>query len=257
MNTYQSLHARHYDLIYAGKPYADEAAFVDRVIARPRGALLDLACGTGRHAVEFSRLGWAVTGVDYGAELLERARANASAAGVDLALYQQDMRELDLGGERFDAVTCLFDSIGYPQTDEGIVAALSAARRHLAPDGVLVAEFLHGPAMIAGYDPLKVRTWPLDAGGELLRVSRTRLDVVASVMHVAYDLLELGPDGRYRRAKEEQANRYFTVSEMRGLLHRAGLVERGFLHAYGDDLAVTRDTWHVLAVATPASGDGE
>jgi ubiquinone/menaquinone biosynthesis C-methylase UbiE len=257
VNTYQSLHARHYDLIYAGKPYADEAAFVDRVIARPRGALLDLACGTGRHAVEFSRLGWAVTGVDYGADLLERARVNAQTAGVEVALHEQDMRQLDLGAQRFDAVTCLFDSIGYPQTDEGIVAALSAARRHLEPDGVLVAEFLHGPAMIAGYDPLKVRTWPLDGGGELLRVSRTRLDVAASVMHVAYELLELASDGRYRRATEEQANRYFTVSEMRGLLRQAGLAEREFLHAYDDDPAVTADTWHVLAVATPASGGGD
>ena len=252
MNTYQSLHARHYDLIYAGKPYAAEAAFVDRAIARPRGTLLDLACGTGRHAVEFSRLGWTVTGVDYGADLLQRARANAQAAGVAVAVLEQDMRHLDLGAERFDAVTCLFDSIGYPQTDDGVVAALTGARRHLAPDGVLVAEFLHGPAMVAGYDPLKVRTWRLDDGGELLRVSRTRLDLEASVMHVAYDLLELGPDGRYERSAEEQANRYFTVSDMRGLVRRAGLAERDFVHAYGADPAVTTDTWHVLVVATPA-----
>jgi SAM-dependent methyltransferase len=251
VNTYQSLHARHYDLIYAGKPYADEAAFVDRAIARPRGALLDLACGTGRHAVEFSRLGWAVTGVDYGADLLERARANAQAAGVDVALFEQDMRELDLGAERFDAATCLFDSIGYPQTDEGVVATLSAARRHLAPDGTLVADFLHAPAMIAGFDALKVRTWPLDNGGELLRVSRTRLDLERSVMHVAYDLLELDADGTYQRAGEEQANRYFTVSEMRGLLRAAGLTERGFVAAYSDDPAIGGDTWHVLLMAAP------
>jgi SAM-dependent methyltransferase len=251
VNTYQSLHARHYDLIYAGKPYAAEATFVDGLIARSRGRLLDLACGTGRHAVELSRLGWAVTGVDYGADLLACARANARAAGVDVALHEQDMRELDLGGERFDAVTCLFDSIGYPQTDEGVVAALSGARAHLASDGALVAEFLHAPAMIAGFDPLKVRTWPLPDGGELLRVSRTRLDLAGSVMRVAYDLLELGADGTYQRAAEEQANRYFTVSEMRGLLRAAGLTERAFVAAYSDDPTIGGDTWHVMVVAGP------
>lgn len=250
MNTYRDLHARHYDLIYAGKPYAAEAAYVDRLVDRSPGTLLDLACGTGRHAVEFARMGWAVTGVDYGADLLERARANAEAADVEVRLVEQDMRALDLSGERFDAVTCLFDSIGYPQSDEGVIAALTAARRHLAPGGVLVAEFLHGPAMIRGFDPIKVRTWALPDGGELLRVSRTDLDLEGGVMHVAYDLLELRPDGRYARAAEEQANRYFTVSEMRGLLQRAGLAEHGFLHAYGDDRAVTADTWHVLVVAT-------
>jgi SAM-dependent methyltransferase len=252
VNTYRSLHARHYDLIYAGKPYAAEAAFVDGLLGRPRGALLDLACGTGRHAVELAHLGWTVTGVDYGAELLERARANAESAGVELRLHEQDMRDLDLGGERFDAVTCLFDSIGYPQTDEGVVAALRGARAHLAPGGTFVAEFLHAPAMIRGFDPVKVRTWDLGDGGELLRVSRTRLDLERGVMHVAYDLLELDADGTYRRAAEEQANRYFTVSEMRGLMRAAGLAERAFVHAYAEDPAVTGDTWHVLAVASVA-----
>jgi SAM-dependent methyltransferase len=252
VNTYRSLHARHYDLIYAGKPYAEEAAFVDGLLGRPRGALLDLACGTGRHAVELTRRGWAVTGVDYGADLLERARANAEAAGVDLRLYEQDMRALDLGDERFAAVTCLFDSIGYPQSDEGVVAALRGAREHLAPGCVLAVEFLHAPAMLRGYEPVKVRTWELPGGGELLRVSRTHLDLESSVMHVAYDLLELGGDGTYERALEEQANRYFTVSEMRGLLREAGLAERDFVAAYARDPAITADTWHVLALATTA-----
>ena len=252
MNTYRSLHARHYDLIYAGKPYADEAAFVDGLLGRPRGALLDLACGTGRHAIELTRLGWTVTGVDYGADLLERAHTNAEAAGIDLRLYEQDMRTLDLGGERFDAVTCLFDSIGYPQTDEGVVAALRGGRDHLVPGGVLAVEFLHAPAMIRGYDPIKVRTWDLPGGGELLRVSRTELDLERSVMHVAYDLLELAAEGTYERAREAQANRYFTVSEMRGLLRAAGLAERDFVAAYATDPAITADTWHVLALASAA-----
>jgi SAM-dependent methyltransferase len=234
VNTYRSLHARHYDLIYAGKPYADEAAFVDGLLGRPRGALLDLACGTGRHAIELTRLGWTVTGVDYGADLLERAHTNAEAAGIDLRLYEQDMRTLDLGGERFDAVTCLFDSIGYPQTDEGVVAALRGGRDHLVPGGVLAVEFLHA------------------GGGELLRVSRTKLDLERSVMHVAYDLLELAAEGTYERAREAQANRYFTVSEMRGLLRAAGLAERDFVAAYTADPAIDADTWHVLALASAA-----
>ena len=96
MNTYRSLHARHYDLIYAGKPYAQEAAFVDSLIRRPRGRLLDLACGTGRHAVEFARQGWDVTGVDYSDDLLDEARGNAERAGVHVRLLAQDMRELRL-----------------------------------------------------------------------------------------------------------------------------------------------------------------
>ena len=46
-NTYQGLHARHYDLVYADKPYAAEARFVHDLLRRRPGRLLDVACGTG------------------------------------------------------------------------------------------------------------------------------------------------------------------------------------------------------------------
>ncbi len=35
------------------------------------------------------------------------------------------MTELDLGDARFEAVTCLFDSIGYPQRNELVIATLT------------------------------------------------------------------------------------------------------------------------------------
>jgi SAM-dependent methyltransferase len=242
-NTYRALHAAHYDLIYAGKPYAHEARFVAERLPPP-GRLLDLACGTGRHAAEFAKLGWDVTGVDYSPDLLERARANAP----DARLVEADMRELDLG-EQFDAVTCLFDSIGYPQSDEGVIAALSAARRHLAPGGVLAVEYLHTPALLESFDPLKVRRWDAD-GARLVRVSETRLDAAASVMHVDYELIELRADGSYAEARETQSNRFFTADEFRALLGEAGLAETATVAAYADDPAITADTFHLLTTAT-------
>jgi SAM-dependent methyltransferase len=243
MNTYQALHARHYDLIYADKPYAGEAAFVTARLPAP-GRLLDLACGTGRHARAFAEQGWEVTGIDYSADLLELARA----AAPDIRFVEADMRTLDLG-ERFDAVTCLFDSIGYPQTDEGVVAALAAAGRHLEPGGVLAVEHLHTPAMLRSYDPVKVRRWALEDGGTLLRVSATELDAARSVMEVDYELLELRADGTYERATEHQANRFFTVPEFRALLREAGLRPRAAEAAYDGATDVTADTWHVLELA--------
>ena len=242
-NTYRALHAAHYDLIYAGKPYAAEARFVAERLPPP-GRLLDLACGTGRHAAEFAKLGWEVTGVDYSPDLLERAHANAP----DARLVEGDMRELELG-EQFDAVTCLFDSIGYPQSDEGVVAALSAARNHLAADGVFAVEYLHTPAMLASADPLKVRRWDAD-GTRLVRVSETRLDAAACVMHVDYELIELRADGSYAEARETQSNRFFTAGEFRALLAAAGLAETGTVAAYTDDPAITADTVHLLTTAT-------
>jgi ubiquinone/menaquinone biosynthesis C-methylase UbiE len=252
-NTFQGLHARHYDLIYAGKPYADEARFVHELLGAGPGRLLDVACGSGRHALELARLGWSVSGVDYSPELLERARANAAEAGVELELHEQDMRELDVRGEPFDAVTCLFDSIGYPQSNDGIVAALTGMRRQLGPGGRLAVEFLHAPALVRHAEPVKVRRFGLPDGGTLVRVSETELDLGAQVMHVSYEVLELGADGAYERAAERQSNRFFGLEEMRALMGAAGLSVERFVAAYAPEgTPIDADVFHAIALAGAA-----
>ena len=249
-NTYQGLHAAHYDLIYAHKPYGAEAEFVHGLLERagaPPGRLLDVACGTGRHAAEFSRLGWEVTGVDYSPDLLQHARRRTDT----IEWHEQDMRELSVPGAPFDAVTCLFDSIGYPQSDDGIVAALTGACEHVVAGGPVAIEFLHAPALTSGASPVRVRRWHSDDGTELVRVSETELD--GPVMRVSYDLIELRPDGTWSRAAETQSNRSFEVDEFRGLLERAGFEDARFVPAY-ESGEITSDTFHVIAVARRPAG---
>jgi SAM-dependent methyltransferase len=252
MNTYTGLHARHYDVVYRDKPYADEARFVDSLLRDAevaRGRLLDLACGTGRHARELGALGWDVTGVDVSDELLEYARLTAPEARFE----RQDMRELDVRGGPFEAVTCLFDSIGYALDDEGVLATLAGAGRHLATRGALVLEFLHAPALQRGASALRVRRFALsDHGDEVVRISRTRLDEQRSVMEVEFELLELRSDGTYDLWLETQRNRYFAVSEMRTLLERAELEVVRVVPAYRESDAVDDETFHVIAVARRA-----
>ena len=70
------------------------------------------------------------------------------------------MSELDLGGARFDAITCLFDSIGYPHDERRPCrVALPAMRRHLADGGAVALEFLHAAAMLRHAAPVRVRRW--------------------------------------------------------------------------------------------------
>jgi SAM-dependent methyltransferase len=253
INSFTGLHAQLYDTIYAGKPYADEARFVverlERTLGRTPETLLDVACGTGRHAAEFAAMGIDVTGVDLNDELLAHARERVPGAHF----VAQDMTELDLGGARFDAVTCLFDSIGYPQADDLIVAALAGARRHLEADGAFAFEFLHAPAMLAHSAPVRVRRWALPDESELLRVSETELDRDRSLMHVAYDLVELRADGTYSRWSERQSNRFFTTEEIHALAGQAGLEVVESVAAYDDGLEIGPDTFHVLAVARAAA----
>src|ERR687886_1611570 len=120
--------ARFYDAVYSWKDYAGEAERIHELVqARKPGAtsLLDVACGTGAHLAEL-RGRYRCEGLDLDPDLLAVARERLP----DVPLHEGDMRDFDLG-RRFDAVTCLFSSIGYMQTVEELEGAVTAMARHL------------------------------------------------------------------------------------------------------------------------------
>jgi SAM-dependent methyltransferase len=128
-----------YDLIYeaSGKDYAAESSVVHRLIQERNSearSLLDVACGTGGHLRHLQRW-YTVTGTDLDPAMLDEARTHLPAA----ALVEADMRTLRLPAT-FDAVTCLFSSVGYLRDTGELGAAMAAMARHLNPGGVLVVD---------------------------------------------------------------------------------------------------------------------
>lgn len=249
MNSYTGLHARIYDEIYADKPYAAEARFVHELAGKPGGKLLDVACGTGRHAIEFAELGYDVTASDINEELLATGR---EAAGERVRFVQGDMCDLDVDGGPFDLVTCLFDSIGYAQDDERIVSALRSLRRHAVPGGRVVCEFLHAAAIVRGGSSVRVKRLVLRDGRDLVRTSETTIDFERMLMQVEYELWAVDSDGRAERGEEQQTNRIFSAPEMRMLAAAAGLSVHDVVPAYADG-PIGPDTFHLLLVAEPTS----
>jgi ubiquinone/menaquinone biosynthesis C-methylase UbiE len=252
MSSYVDKHAGLYDLFYADKSYEEEAAFVANRLKEagisPPARLLELACGTARHAIAFEKMGFNVVGVDSSSDMLVCAQTRCNAIGSKVELVHQDMISLDIPGAPVDAATCLFDSIGYLQTNEAIGRALLAIRRHLRVGGALVLEFWHAAAMLRGYDPVRVRRWQVD-GREVIRISETSLDPARQLAHVAYDILELREGELVSRIRETQTNRYFLVQEMESLLQHAGFEVLRCYDGFSNDTAVGLNTWHVVTIA--------
>ncbi len=129
-----------YDAIYFSfKDYAAEATEISTRIRQesPRArTLLDVGCGTGEHArLLAGDHGFSVDGIDLNHEFLRLARIKHPAG----RFYAADMTAFDLG-QQYDAVICMFSSIGYVRTLPALQRALRCFAKHVEPDGIVIVE---------------------------------------------------------------------------------------------------------------------
>ncbi|KKO12867.1 class I SAM-dependent DNA methyltransferase [Pseudohongiella sp.] len=129
--------ASYYDQFCAQVDYAGQCAFAARVFdgfARSGARdYLDLACGTGQHLQEMTRLGFVPTGLDNSPAMLAQARARCPQAQLllcDLAAFDQ------VAG--FDLITCFLYSIHYSHPLSHFTETLKRAWQALKPGGVFV-----------------------------------------------------------------------------------------------------------------------
>lgn len=240
-----------YDAIYAEKDYEAEVDLIERAAARfgegPAGAVLDLGCGTGGHAVPLARRGHRVTGVDRSPAMLAAAAAKAAAAGVQVELIEGDVRHVR-AGRSFDVVAMMFAVLGYQHGDADVRAALETCAVHLRPGGVLVLDAWHGPAVIAQRPEVRARTFPT-ADGELERVSSGALDAERDLCTVRLRVVERRAGAVVREVEEEHVMRYFFVDRLTGELRRAGLEPLSFTPFPELDGELGPEHWNLVAVA--------
>jgi SAM-dependent methyltransferase len=214
-----------YDLFYRDKDYGHEAAYVDGLIRRfhPRAvSLIDLGCGTGRHAREFARLGYTVTGVDRSEQMI----ASAHEHGWDGDPTRQpelvcgDLRSFR-DPRRFDVATALFHVMNYQTGDEDIAAAIDTACRLLVPGGLFVFDFWYGPGVLAAPPTTRVRRIRHGAT-EVIRISEPAHDPARHRVDVNFDILSI-TDGSLVRQRELHSMRYLFVEELDRFLDAAGM----------------------------------
>lgn len=149
-------HAPMYEENIFTKNTLSEVDFLLEELGLPRGgSVLDVGCGTGRHAVELARRGYAVTGADLSSEMLSRAAEASRAAKVQVEWVHADATQFTLP-DKYDAAVCLcegaFGLLG--QSDDPIEQPLSILcniSRCLKPQARSVFTVLNAAAMIRRY----------------------------------------------------------------------------------------------------------
>lgn len=138
-------YAEKYDREVYTQGTVGESDFIEKEIAGDKTArILDIGCGTGRHAIELARRGYAVVGVDLAEAQLRRAGEKAAALGLRVDFRRHDARSLPFC-EEFDLAVMLCEG-AFPlmETDEMNFQILQGAAKALKPGGKFIFTTLNG-----------------------------------------------------------------------------------------------------------------
>lgn len=190
-----------------------EVKFLEEALSpKPKSELLDFGCGTGRHAIEFAKLGYRVTGLDLSLPLLIRAADDAQKHDLNVNFVHSDFREMSFE-EQFDAAYCVNTSFGFfdDDTNRKIIFALNKALR---TGGRLLLEIINRDYVIRD---LPARIWwegercvvleEVDFNYFTSRLQSKRSVVFEDGGHVEQDI----------------SLRLYSLHELGKILHHAGL----------------------------------
>ena len=126
---------------WPGRLATELPLIVDQLAAVGARRVLDVACGTGMHAIALAERGFSVTGADISPGMIEVADANAASAGVHVRFEEAGFGALyeHLGGD-YDALLCLGNSLPHVLTPAELSQALGDMARCLRPGGMLLIQ---------------------------------------------------------------------------------------------------------------------
>ncbi len=130
-----------------------EAAILQPLVSRfgIRSAA-DMGCGTGIHVCALSTLGIKTTGYDISAEMLRRARSNATAYSTAEFVLGDFIAPDLLTSEAVDAVFCLGNSLPHLASSDALVQTFTHWREALKADGRVIIQLLNYERILASRD---------------------------------------------------------------------------------------------------------
>ena len=216
-----------------------EVDFIERELGFDKlKHILDIGCGTGRHAIELAKRGYKVTGVDLSISQLQRAKEKAGDANVQIEFIQRDARELEFEN-KFDMAIMLCGG-GFPlmETDEMNFKILQNAAKALKENGKFIFTTLNA-------------LFPLCHAGETPHANSQNSSFDLGTLRRTFKFKITDDSGQERQISGNE--RYYCPSEISWLLKSLNFKDIGIygckLGAFSRNEKLSKDDFEMLVVA--------
>ncbi len=191
---------------------AAEVDFIEDSLGVAKGGtMLDLACGTGRHAIELARRTYQVVGFDLSLAMLARAAEEAQERDQKINFVQGDMREITFENT-FDGVYCWNTSFGFFEEEKNALVC-GKVHKSLRAGGQFLLDVINRDFIMQQSPSL---VW--FEGDGCICMDEMSMDWITSRMKVKRTMML--DDGRTREI--EYSIRVYSLHELGKLLHDQG-----------------------------------
>jgi len=241
-------YAKYYDLLYQDKDYRKEIDFIDSLIKqhlqKKNLRVLDIGCGTGKHANYLAEKGYQVTGIDFSEEMIRIAKSNKNG---NTDFYVADATSFNLN-KKFDIVLSLFHVVSYQSSNKDISSMFSNVSKHLNHNGLFIFDFWYGPAVLTEQPSIKIKRFENDEI-KVIRIAEPILHNVQNTVDVNYEIIiSTKIDKNIEFIKEIHKMRYLFIPEIDNFIENTKMVVQN----YGEwltNLSPSNHTWGVYCIA--------
>lgn len=209
---------------------------------------LDVACGTGRHAIPLTKIGYDVIGFDLSDSMLACFKQQAKNTGLTLKAVKGDMRYLPFF-ESVDAIYCMFSSLNHLLKNEELLLSLRTFHNALRKGGIAILDLINPLKFFRiGFQSTEVQTHQRD-GVTVKRTLKHSIDEINAIWH--QDEFVTIDDGEHSASHHElHSVRMLTYPEVSHLLKEAGFAESKCFGSFTQRKEAKESAARLIVVAT-------
>jgi SAM-dependent methyltransferase len=222
MSVFGKEYSQIYDLLYKSKDYKKETEYLNKLIKKNYKQkiknILDIGCGTGKHASLLADKGYQLHGVDMSPQMISIAKKNLKEK-KNLLFSLSNISNLKLK-KKFDVIISVFHVMSYQTKNNELIKAFEIVKKHLISGGIFIFDFWYGPAVLTDL-PVnsikKIRYKDM----KISRFGKPYLKPEANTIDMKYSIfIENKNTKKIKKKKEIHTLRFFFDTELELICRR-------------------------------------